>query len=308
LALGPGNPAALRLPVGNLFTRVVGCLIALPLIGLTSFLPHALVANPALSVVNFHLIFNLATALIFFPFLPAVARGLERYLRDRPSDDPATALYLDPAALKEPHIAINNAVREVMRMTDVCESMLRETGEVFTNPDRDRIEVIKQTDDILDRINRQVIAYLSALNPEALNETDRKRAEDVLTFSMNLEHIGDVISNGLVKRAAKRIKRQLVFSEDDQHELDEMFERITQNIRLASAVFMTSEDRAAQALYKQKQLIEDMEISATRAHFNRLRDGRPESLDTSSLHLDVMRDLKLINAQLVATAHQVKRA
>lgn len=42
-----------------------------------------------------------------------------------------------------------------------------------------------------------------------------------------------------------------------------------------------------------------------RPHFARIRAGRIESRDTSSLHLDILRDAKRINSHIAAAAYPV---
>jgi phosphate:Na+ symporter len=46
----------------------------------------------------------------------------------------------------------------------------------------------------------------------------------------------------------------------------------------------------------------------TERHLERLRSGKPESIETSSLHLDVLRDLKRINSHLTSVAYPILEA
>ena len=65
---------------------------------------------------------------------------------------------------------------------------------------------------------------------------------------------------------------------------------------------MTEDVRAARMLAAEKQAFRDIEAAATQAHFERLRAGRTDLAETGALHLDVLRDLKQVNAHLVAAA------
>jgi len=80
-----------------------------------------------------------------------------------------------------------------------------------------------------------------------------------------------------------------------------MIERLCRNLRSSTAVFMTEDARTARALADEKEAFRDIEAAATQAHFSRLRAGGT-SAETSSLHLDLVRDLKRVNAHLVAAA------
>jgi phosphate:Na+ symporter len=83
-----------------------------------------------------------------------------------------------------------------------------------------------------------------------------------------------------------------------------MLQRLATNVRTAAAVFMTDDIRAARGLLGEKEVFRDLENRATNAHFARVRAGRVES-ETSALHLDLLRDLKRINAHITAAAYPV---
>ena len=102
--------------------------------------------------------------------------------------------------------------------------------------------------------------------------------------------------------ASKKIKRGVSFSKDGQTELLAMIGRLQTNLRMAASLFMTGDERAARLLAAEKEIFRTLEAEATDAHFNRLRTGRLDTAETSTLHLDVLRDLKNVNTHLVAAA------
>ncbi|PWC66628.1 Na/Pi cotransporter [Azospirillum sp. TSH7] len=307
---GPGgdgrNPAARRLPVGNLINRLVGCLIVVPLLGPITAGLQAVSPDPARLAANFHLAFNLAMAGLFIGPLPWFARMLTRMFPERVAvADPAMPLYLDRSALRVPHLAIANASREALRMADTVDSMLRGALDVIQTDDRKRVQEIRRMDDVLDRLHDAIKRYLTQINVEDLDERDARRVSDVLTFTINLEHVGDIVDRNLMEAASKKIRRRLRFSTEGAAEIAGMLERLSETQRLAAAVFVSGDVRSARALIHEKEVIRDLETSATEAHFARLRAGRKESVETSALHLDILRDLRRINAHLVAAAYPV---
>src|SRR5260221_12107725 len=157
-------------------------------------------------------------------------------------------------------------------------------------------------DDVLDRLNAAIKAYLTSLDPSELGEADHRRLNEILTFATNLEHAGDAVDRGLLPLAAKRLKRGLCFSPDGQKELSAMLARLLANVRSAALLFMTDDPRAARLLAAEKEAFRDLEAAATNAHFLRLRQGRIDTAETSALHLDIIRDFKRINSHLVAGA------
>ena len=301
-----GDPAARRLPVGNLVNRLVGCAIGLGVLRWVG--PHLVLIepDPARAVADFHTAFNLATALLFFPLLMPLARLLDRLLPARIDPaDPSQPIYLDAAARETPSLALAGAAREALRMTDVFEEMLRGSLDSIDRGDRKRVSETRRMDDVLDRLDRAIKEYLTSLDGDALDDADYRRLGEVLAFSTNIEHAGDIVEKSLMPLAAKRIKHGIAFSEPRREELRALIERLIATVRAAAAVFMTEDPRAARQLLGEKEVFREFENRATVAHFGRAQAGREDSVETGRLHLDIIRDLKRINAHLAAAAYPI---
>jgi phosphate:Na+ symporter len=297
------DPGTRRLPLGNLIMRLVGvaiALVALPYItrAFTSIQP-----DPARMVADFHLLFNIAVALIFFPFLHPYARLLTTLWPDRiDMNDPSRPVYLDPVAKETPVVAIAGAAREAMRLADVLEEMLKGGREAIAKGDRKLIAQIQRRDDVLDHLNTAIKAYLTSMDHAELTQADRERLNEVLTFAMNIEQAGDVLDRNLLPHVRKRLERGLAFSKAGEIELIAMMDRLAINLRMAASLFMTQEPRIARLLGDEKVAFREAEAKAMASHFERLRDGHIDTAQTSALHLDLLRDMKLINSHIVAAA------
>jgi phosphate:Na+ symporter len=301
-----GDPTAKRLPIGNLVNRLVGVVLGLALLDPISRFMVTIDPDAARSVADFHTLFNLATAILFLPVLGPFARLLVRALPARAvAADPSRPVYLDENAREIPSIALAGAAREALRMVDVLGEMLRGGFDAFDRGDRKRLAETKRLDTVLDRLNSAIKQYLTALEPDTLDPLDDRRLSQILSFTTDLEHAGDVVEKGLMGLANKRLRRGLAFSVEGQAEIRTMFERLDDNLRTAAAVFMTDDARAARRLLAEEEVFRDLESRATESHFARLRAGRVESRETSALHLDVLRDLKRINGHLTAAADPV---
>ncbi|MEA2737187.1 MAG: phosphate:Na+ symporter [Acetobacteraceae bacterium] len=297
------DPAARRLPIGNLINRALGVAVALALLPLLG--PWLVTIDPDNTrvVADFHTGFNLLLALVFFPLLTPYAAMLRRLLPTRiDTADPSRPLYLDQAAIEVPTVALGAATREALRMADALEAMLHGLRDALQRPDRRHLSELKRLDDVLDTLNTAIKAYMTALPSEAMTEADHRRVVEILCFATNLEHAGDVVDKGLLGIVAKQVKRGLVFSAAEAEPLHRIIDRLTTNLRSAAALLVTGDDRAARLLVEEKEIFRSLEAEATAAHFERLREGRVASVETSALHLDALRDLKRVNAHLVAAA------
>lgn len=303
---GGDDPAHRRLPLGNLLTRVAGCLIFLPLAGPIAALLARGEPGVARQVVDFHTAFNLAVALAFLGFLGPFARLLEWLLPGKPaSRSPQTPRHLDPQALGTPALALAAAERETLRLADMVEAMLQGTVAAFAEDDRKRVGEIERMNRVLDRLTEAVKRYLVQIDPEAMNERDQKRYANLLAYVINLAHAGDIVDRNLMPMAAARTRRGLRFSAEGAAEIGDMLSRLVDNLRLSLAVLMSGDEESARRLIGEKEVVRSLERRATDSHFARLREGRLESLETSALHLDILRDARRINAHLAAAANPV---
>jgi phosphate:Na+ symporter len=297
------DAAARRVPAGNMGTRLVG--VALGLAVLPKLGPWLVTVdpNPAREVADLHLAFNLVLAVLFFPILPYYAALLRRIFPARvDAPDPTRPLYLDEAAREAPVVAIGAAAREALRLADVLEAMLLAARDAFTADDRKRIVEARRMDDVLDRLNSAIKAYLTGLDSEATSEADQGRIEEILAFTINLEHAGDVVDKNLLGHAAKRLKRNIALPQQQTEELADIIARLVANLRTAASVFMTADVRAARMLAAEKEAFRQLETAATEEHFAQIRAGQAQAAEASAWRLDLLRDLKRINDHLVAAA------
>jgi phosphate:Na+ symporter len=300
------DPVARRLPLGNLLNRVLGCIVGLVLLNRIGVVMVQLDPDPGRAVADFHTLFNLILAIVCLPVLGPFATLLRRMLPARvEAEDPSRPRYLDQGALEAPAIALAAASREALRMADALETMLGGTTDALDSSDRKRIGELRRLDDVLDRLNRAIRDYLSALDAEALTEADHHRLSEILVFTTNLEAAGDVVARDVTGHLAKRLKRGLPMPPSERDEAKRLLTRLAGTVRAAAAVFMTEDARAARLLMAEKEAFRELESAATTAHFEglRTRAGQgADAVDGSALHLDLLRELKRMNSHLVAAA------
>ena len=306
IATARSEPEARRVPLGNLIFRLAGVVATLPVLPL--LIPYIgwIEAEPWRQVANFHTAFNLALAVVFLFLIGPVAKLCNRVLPDQPQAEATVRpRYLDRGALESPAVAIANAARETLRMGDIIEKMLIQTLDVFRHDDRKLLHEVEELDNGLDTLNEAIKLYLTEVSRETLAPEDGQRAVDIITFTTNLEHVGDIIDKNLMELASKKIRNKLQFSDDGFLEICNMHGRLVDNLKLALNVFISSDVRMARKLLEEKVAFRELERFASDSHLQRLRRGTPESIETSGLHLDVIRDLKRINSHLTSVAYPI---
>jgi phosphate:Na+ symporter len=298
------NPAHRRLPVGNLVNRVVGCALFLPLLDPVVRLIQAVDPDPVRLAADFHALFNIVMALLFILPLGAFARLLERFLPDvKTATDLSVPLYLGEGVNDTPSVALACAARETLRMGDIVDTMLEQTMTAILTNDRKLVSEVSQKDNAVDRLHEAVKLYVINVTHGALEEAEARRALEVLSLAINLEHIGDIIDKNLMELASKKIKRQLQFSAEGARELQEFHRVVRDNLRLAMTIFLSGDLKSARRLLSEKSRIRELEFAASENHIARLKEGRVESIETSSLHIDILRDLKRIHSHICSAAY-----
>src|SRR5438067_498463 len=120
-----------------------------------------------------------------------------------------------------------------------------------------------------------------------------------------MEQIGDIIERILQDVEDKKIRKSRSFSDAGMAEICHLHERLMANLRLGMSVFLDGHVREAQKLLEEKARFRDLEHEYAASHISRLRDNTAQSIETSSLHLDLISDLKRINSHICSIAYPI---
>ena len=301
-------PQAARIPAGNLIMRLTGVFLVLAFFE-NYLIPHIhyLGSKDELIVVNFHMAFNIFVALLFLPFLDFVTKIVTLAIPDKKNnhEDLSQPKYLDDRVLDTPTVALTNAAREVLRLADMTDQMLQLVWQSFQKNDVTLFDKIRVVDNTVDKLYKLLKTYLVRITQETMNGDEGKRHFQILTFATNIEHVGDIIDRNLIQLAEKRVRNKVDFSADGKKELDNLFQLVIDSVRLAQTVFISGDARLARQLIDDKALIRLAEKEASVNHLGRLQRGVPETMATSDLHMDIIRDLRRINSLMTSIAYPI---
>ncbi len=300
------DPLTRRVPLGNFLFKGVGCLIALPLLPFAAQWLAALDPTPQRMVVNMHLAYNLGVALLFLPLVSKIARLVEACVpAEAAKETPGAPRHLDPTALATPALAIGCAAREAIRLADVVQDMLTGLLTVLKTNDFQLAEQLRKRDDEIDRLYTAIKLYLAQVSREALETRESKRWTDIIQFTINMEHAGDIIERVLIDIAERKIQLGLSFSAAGMQEIEHLHARLLANLKLAIAVFLNGDFKSAQQLMAEKVAFRELEMRYADSHLQRLSGNTPQSIETSSLHLDLLADFKRINSLFCSVAYPI---
>ncbi|RYF74720.1 MAG: Na/Pi cotransporter family protein [Comamonadaceae bacterium] len=295
-----------QVTIGNLFFKLLGVAIVAPFVGLwlTYAQPH--IGNATQGVVLFHLAFNVVISVGFIGLTDWVARLVARLLPlEREASRTGRPRHLDPSALSTPSLAISNAAREALHQADVVETMLIGALAVIRNNDLRLAEELRKLDDTVDELYSDIKYYMTKISREALGEEESRRWTDIISFTINMEQIGDIVERVITDIEDKKIKPGRNFSAAGTAEIVELHERLVANLRLSMSVFLNGSVRDAQKLLEEKARFRDLERAYANTHLGRLSEQTTSSMETSSLHIDLISDLKRINSHICSIAYPI---
>ena len=299
------NAAARRVALGSLLFKLVGSIIVLPFVRILASLMHNLPLPESELVIYFHVFYNLIRCLAMVPFAEPMARFCRRVISEAPElDARMKPKHLDPTAIDTPALGLSNAARETLRMGDLLEQMLETWSKVMHGEPRQEKELRKLADDV-DVLYTAIKLYMAQMQKEDLAEIESRRWAEIIEMSLNLEQAADILERMGSEVADKSLATRRAFSPDGLKELDSLLQQLTSNLKLSLSVFFSADVNSARRLRRNKHRFRIMNRRFSHAHVDRLHQQNVQSIETSSLHLGLLGDMKRLNSLFCAVAYGV---
>ena len=294
-----------RVVLANLLLRGGGAALALfvlSLIEAATFVPGASAAQKAL---NLHLIYNLGLLVLGLACLRpsmwiarqvlAEANGTQAETQNRS--------VLDPTVQNHPSRAFACAQRELVEMGNRVEIMLRDAMGLFDTFDDVVAQRLRHEMKGMTQMSLDLRVYLSGVRSNDPKVDTGTRAFDLSGIAVNLEAGADVIARKMVDLARRKHSQKVNFSEDGWRELSDFHDQVLRNVQHGITVLMSEDIGLARELVEQKEKIRDKEQVLERRHLKRLRQGLTDTIETSAIHLDLLRALKMLNTSFAMIAY-----
>jgi phosphate:Na+ symporter len=294
------------LPLGNFVFRACGAVIALVIVTFFPLPLERISSDPAQQVVALHVLFNLVLVILCLPMTGPVARLVEMVTPAARDENEAERLEpqsaLDERAVHVPRLALASATRELLRMGEIVELMARPVMMMLDKGTQEEIRRLQQLDISVNKIHSDIKLYVAEVNRGELTSEEAERSMELVSYAVNLERAGDLVSKNLFERALDLQKNKISFSPEGQLELERMHDRVLANMNLALNVLVSSDVASARELILEKDRMRELERESHNRHLGRLQTRTPESMESSNAHMEVMRSLKEINSLFAAVA------
>lgn len=297
--------AVRRIVLANLVLRGGGAAVALALLmafGAPLGIPGGSAAQQTLNV---HLFFNLAVLVVGLPLIRPLLWGVD-YLLPKSAEPVAgqsVRSALDEAVQNQPRRAFACAQRELVEIGNRIEIMLREAMGLFTAYDDAVAHRLRAEMKDIARLSLDLRVYLAGVRSNDPDEDTGTRAFDLSGIAVNLEAGADVIARKMAELARRKHAERLDFSAEGWGELSDFHDDVLRNVQQGITVLMTGDVGLAREIVEQKEMIRDLEQKLERAHLKRLRQGMTDSIETSAIHLELLRSLKMLNTSFAMIAY-----
>ena len=299
------NAAGKRVALGSLLFKLIGSLAILPFVDFIADVLDKLPVNDEELVIFFHVFYNLIRCLVMVPFTGPMASLCRRMIADAPENQVhLKPKHLDSSALDTPALALANASRETLRIGDVVEQMMESFNKVVHGELREE-RVVRRLDDDVDVLYTAIKLYLARMPKEDLPEEDSRRWAEIIEMALNLEQAGDIIERMCADVADKSLQARRAFSTEGLEELNTLQEQVLNNLRLSLSVFLSKDMTSAKRLRRSKHRFRILIRRFSHAHVERLHQQNVQSIETSSLHLGLLGDMKRLNSLFCAVAYTV---
>lgn len=300
---------AKRIAWAHLIYKICGVAVFLPLIGplaslgtaVTQFLMHFF-GNPqddfaVRAIANTYTLFITITAFAALPFLSALERLTIMLIPDVPekTNGELRTKYLDPKILDNPPVALGSARREISRMGRFVEEMMKHIITGLMQKDREALDFTRQRDNKVDYLNTEIMRFLTDLTNRIEDKTDMEAALELLYIVSDLESVGDIIDKNLVPLARKMIDNEHNFSEEGKEDLIKLHQQVSERLSLMVIALSTAEPQLAEPIITGFGPLQDEGKHLHLRHLQRMREGLRETIETSSVHLDVINYLLRID-------------
>jgi len=296
--------SARRAAIAHALFNIIGVAIFLPFLnGFQNLVMHT---SHSLSrqIANAHTLFNVINTLIFLPFTGLYAKLLTNIVRGKEEEEiEYLPKYLERHLLNTPPIAIEAAVKEIIRVLGLTEKMIVLAMEGFLKNNPNVLDKITRGEEAVDSLREAITNYLVELMQKELSQEQSKKIPPLIHVINDVERIGDHAEN-LRDLAQQKIENRMPFSDTAIEELKRMREEIIKMINCATTALKTNNIDEAKLVLEQECQINTLRDRLKSNHVRRLEQGQCNVL-SGVVFLDAISNFEKIGDHLTNIAQAV---
>lgn len=265
-----------RTAVMHVLFNVFGTVIFIILTKLLPFTDwiESLTDNTMMQLSLVHIIFNVVSTLIMFPFADKVLVKLVCLIvpdKKDSSEDDFKLKFVDNLMINTPPFAVAQVSKEVHRMAGLARQNFSIAAEDLLNKSCDHFDEVQHTEEVINFLNHNITPILVKINSLDLSYSDAKYIGRVFHVINDIERIGDHAQN-LEEAAKSRVNEGIEISAEGERELREMYETTLKLIDGSIEAFTAQilDNEKAEQLSEYETSVDDMQTEFEQSHIERL--------------------------------------
>jgi phosphate:Na+ symporter len=252
-----------------------------------------------------HTFMSVVNHLFIIPMLPLIVRFFNKIYPPMEVEEPFGVKYINDTLIDSPDLALEAAKKEILRGVAMAKEMFDDSVSMFQTRDIQKLKEIGNKEEKVDILRNEIIPFLTKVAARELTEEESVTEVTYLYLTNEFESIGDVIDKNILALAQKMIDSNHQFSTDGSEDIRRLHEEISRNFASIVEVVKGANLDLAHEITRTGATVRKLETELRERHFRRLQDGLKETVKTSSVHLDLLDNLKRVNDHIVYMAYTV---
>ncbi len=255
----------------------------------------------------FHTLFNVVTTLILLPLAQYVVKLACLLVKDKKGEveDKYKFAYIDSRMLETPPIAASNTKKEIIRMSQFALDNINLSIDMLLNNDKDNSAIIRENEDIINHLNKNIVAFLTKLMGKDLNDKDDKKIGSYYHVVSDIERVGDYAEN-IMEYAYKLREEDCCISEEAKEELMQVRDQINELYRLVILAFDDRNSELLPMVAEVEEKIDQLSLKLEHRHIERLKKGACTA-QTGSVFLQAVSNLERVGDHMTNVAFSIKQ-
>ncbi len=305
------NVNAKRTAVVHLLFNAFGCFLFLAPLWIwkteIGVLFASIASNVGQRIAIFHTLFNVITTAILLPFSHLVVKLACLLVREKQVDEEEEKfrfMYIDDRLLTTPAVAAGNVRREIVRMGEYAKSNVNDSVGMLLNGSVDNESNIRDREEVINKLNKNITAYLTKLMGKDLTDEDDKKIGSYYHVVSDIERIGDYAEN--VLEYALRLREEgLELSQDAKDELGALTDMINS---LYDYAFTAFDDRNLSILPNVEAVeesVDEYSKALEHRHIDRVKTGNCTA-QAGSIFLQTVSNLERVGDHITNVGFSIR--
>ena len=232
--------------------------------------------NVARQIANTHTIFAIFAVLVMLPFSDKIVKLTQKLLPLKPEEsrtgEERKLLYMTQTGAIPSAVALSQAHREITRMGEIASRNLKTAIRCFFEQDDSLAEVVEETEDTVNYLDRSIISKLVELRTLEMTPRDLNRVYHMTLVVADIERLSDHAEN-IVEYEAQVRSGKAVLSEDAIKELKNLAQLSLQSVDLCLSIFADEDYDRLQEAEDLEDLVDDTQEAIIGNHVKRLMNA-----------------------------------